>query len=54
MARDAADAGRADAPLARAMDAVELDSSTLDIEAVLERALAIVAERAGAPRTDYS
>ncbi|MBB3174083.1 cytidylate kinase [Endobacter medicaginis] len=54
VARDAADAGRADAPLARAMDAVELDSSTLDIEAVLERALAIVAERAGAPRTDYS
>ena len=46
-ARDAADAGRAEAPLARATDAIELDSSALDIETVLARALAIVASRTG-------
>ena len=45
VARDAYDAGRAVAPLKRADDATELDSSALDIGGVLEAAAAIVASR---------
>lgn len=40
-ARDARDAGRAVAPLAAAADAVELDSSELAIEAVVNRIIAL-------------
>lgn len=43
--RDARDAGRADAPLAAAPDAVVLDSSALDIEQAFARALAEVEAR---------
>ena len=42
MARDARDAGRASAPLAIAPDAVLLDTSALDADAVFEQAVAIV------------
>lgn len=47
-ARDARDAGRIEAPLRPADDAVIIDSSDLGPAAVLERALAIVASRATA------
>jgi CMP/dCMP kinase len=40
--RDARDASRATAPLRAAADAVELDTTDLDIEAAFDRALAIV------------
>ena len=40
--RDARDASRATAPLRAAVDAVELDTTDLDIEAAFDRALAIV------------
>ena len=40
--RDARDASRATAPLRAATDAVELDTTDLDIEAAFDRALAIV------------
>jgi len=45
VARDAYDSGRAVAPLRRADDAVELDTSSLTIEEVVEAALAIVHAR---------
>jgi cytidylate kinase len=48
VARDAYDTGRAVAPLRRAIDAVELDSSGLDIEQVVEAARHIVTTRLGA------
>ncbi len=48
IARDAYDSGRAVAPLRRADDAVELDTSGLDIEQVVEAARRIVATRLGA------
>ena len=48
VARDAYDTGRAVAPLRRADDAVELDSSGLDIEQVVETARHIVMARLGA------
>ncbi len=41
-ARDERDAGRAAAPLARAADAVLLDTSDLDVAAAIERAIALV------------
>jgi cytidylate kinase len=44
--RDARDASRALAPLRLAEDAVEIDTTDLDIEAAFARALAIVQERA--------
>lgn len=44
-ARDASDSGRAVAPLRAAADAVTLDSSGLTIEAMVDAAAAIVAER---------
>lgn len=43
--RDARDAGRASAPLATAIDAVVLDTSALDPEAVFRAAVAIVEAR---------
>jgi cytidylate kinase len=44
--RDARDRDRADAPMRAAADAVELDTTTLDIEASLARAIAITESRA--------
>jgi len=44
--RDARDASRAAAPLRLALDAVELDTTDLDIEAAFAKALAIVQARA--------
>lgn len=46
--RDARDANRAVAPLRPAADALQLDSTGLSIEAVLERALGFVRERISA------
>ncbi len=46
-ARDAQDAGRATAPLRRADDAVVIDSTSEPIEAVVERVLALAAQRRG-------
>ena len=48
IARDAYDSGRAVVPLRRADDAVELDTSGLDIAQVVEAARRIVATRLGA------
>ena len=48
--RDARDAERADAPMKPAADAVELDTTSLDIDAALARAVAIVEQLRGAPR----
>jgi len=45
-ARDARDAGRAVAPMRQADDAVEIDTTDLTPEQVLQRALAVIAERA--------
>jgi cytidylate kinase len=47
--RDARDAGRPDAPLKPAPDAVVLDTTSLDVESAFEAALAIVKRKA--PRT---
>ena len=47
-ARDDRDMNRADAPLRPAGDAVILDTSDLDAEAAIARAIGIVAERLGA------
>ncbi len=44
-ARDAADSAREHAPLVRAADAVDIDSTTLGIAEVLEKMLAIVQSR---------
>ena len=44
-ARDARDSGRAVSPLAAAADAVVIDTTAADAQAVLERALALRAER---------
>ena len=44
-ARDAADAARATAPLRPAVDAVHIDTDSLDASAVLDRALRIVRDR---------
>ncbi len=49
VARDAYDSGRAVAPLRRADDAIELDTSGMGIEQVVEAALEIVGRRSGAP-----
>ena len=49
VARDAYDAGRAVAPLKRADDAVELDTSGLDIPGVVEAAAVIVRSRLETP-----
>jgi len=46
--RDARDMGRADAPLCAAPDALVLDTSTMSIEAAVERAMAVVEARRGA------
>jgi cytidylate kinase len=46
-ARDARDSGRAVAPLRRADDAVEIDSSQATPDEVLERMIAIIRERGG-------
>jgi cytidylate kinase len=45
--RDARDRNRADAPMRAASDAVELDTTSLDIEAAYAQAVAIVGKRAG-------
>lgn len=50
-ARDARDAGRSVAPLAAAADAVLLDTSDLDIDQAIARAIAII-ERAQKPLQD--
>ena len=47
VARDARDSGRAVAPLRRAEDAVEIDSSGLNPGEVMERMLAVVRARGG-------
>jgi cytidylate kinase len=47
-ARDARDAGRAAAPLARAADAVEIDTSAISVDEAVARAVALVAARRGA------
>ena len=47
--RDHNDLHRRDSPLARAADAVVLDTTSLDPEEVVERMLAVVAARAGTP-----
>lgn len=44
--RDARDASRSDAPMVAAGDAVHIDTSALDIEAAVEAACAVVADRA--------
>jgi cytidylate kinase len=44
-ARDARDTNRAASPLAPAEDAVELDSTGIDIDGVLQRVLQLVRER---------
>ena len=43
--RDAYDSGRAESPLARADDAIELDTSDLTLEQVVDRLCALAAER---------
>jgi cytidylate kinase len=43
--RDAADAGRTASPLVRAEDAVELDTSDLTLDQVVDRVVALVQER---------
>lgn len=43
--RDARDMGRADAPLRPAVDAVEIDTSTMTIDEAVARAIALVAAR---------
>jgi len=48
-ARDARDAGRADAPLRAAADAVVIDTSALDAEAAVALAVAVVAARLPPP-----
>ncbi len=45
--RDERDSGRGTAPLQRAADAVELDTSGLDVEAAVAQAVAIVAGKLG-------
>jgi cytidylate kinase len=47
VARDERDATRAAAPLRKADDAVEIDSSAIDADAVVTRMADIVAQRAG-------
>ena len=44
-ARDERDAGRADAPMVAAPDAVLLDTTTLDIGAAVDQACGLVADR---------
>ena len=44
-ARDARDAGRADAPMRAAEDAVRIDTTELDVAAAIARAVAEVAAR---------
>jgi cytidylate kinase len=46
-ARDRSDRTRSTSPLTRAADAVEIDTTGLSIEEVIERVLALVAERRG-------
>ncbi|MDF1794422.1 MAG: (d)CMP kinase [Thalassobaculaceae bacterium] len=41
-ARDARDAGRADAPMRKADDAIEVDTSDLSPSEVFQRALAVI------------
>ncbi|MYS19348.1 cytidylate kinase [Streptomyces sp. DvalAA-14] len=47
--RDAADSGRTTSPLAKADDAIEVDTTTLTLEQVIERVVALVEEKR-APR----
>jgi cytidylate kinase len=46
-ARDARDAGRADAPMKAAADAVLLDTTDLDIEAAFEAAVGAIKRKIG-------
>ncbi|MFE3095247.1 (d)CMP kinase [Streptomyces sp. NPDC059248] len=48
--RDAADSGRATSPLAKADDAVEVDTTELTLQQVVERVTALVEERRAAAR----
>lgn len=43
--RDARDAGRADAPMVAAQDAILLDTTTLGPDEVFERALTIISQK---------
>ena len=44
-ARDAQDANRVEAPLRKAPDAIEIDTTVLTVDAVVERMLQTVGER---------
>jgi cytidylate kinase len=44
-ARDARDRGRTTAPLARAADAIVIDTTALDVDQVIERMMAVVSAR---------
>lgn len=46
-ARDARDADRAEAPMVAAEDAVQIDTSTLDIDAAVDTAIAAIKDRVG-------
>ncbi|WP_010471383.1 MULTISPECIES: (d)CMP kinase [Streptomyces] len=48
--RDAADSTRKTSPLAKAADAVELDTTELTLQQVVEHVIALVAERRGAAK----
>lgn len=48
--RDAADSGRATSPLAMAADAVEVDTTELTLQQVVDRVVALVEERRAAAR----
>jgi len=46
--RDAADSGRATSPLAKADDAIEVDTTSLTLEQVIEHIVALVGEKRAA------
>jgi cytidylate kinase len=48
--RDAADSGRKTSPLAKAADAIEVDTSELTLDEVVDRVVALVGEKAAAAR----
>ena len=50
--RDKLDSTRVDSPLTKAADAVSIDSTTMDVHAVIASILDVVAERVGAVRAD--
>jgi cytidylate kinase len=50
-ARDERDSGRETAPLIQADDAILLDTSELDVDAAIARAIQLVEERLGSRKT---